>query len=62
MIDADLAEVYGMPGHAGLEMIFKHYGKYIRNRSRKDGGRFPEGLREAEAPAFSKDESSPGRL
>jgi integrase len=36
-----------MLGHTGLEMIFKHYGKFIRNRSRKDGGRFLEGLREA---------------
>jgi integrase len=38
-----------MLGHAGLDMIFKHYGKFIRNRSRKDGGRFLEGLKEAEA-------------
>ncbi len=37
-----------MLGHTGLEMIFKHYGKFIRNRSRKDGGRFLEGLKEAE--------------
>ena len=38
-----------MLGHTGLDMIFKHYGKFIRNRSRKDGGRFLEGLKEAEA-------------
>ena len=44
-----------MLGHTGLDMIFKHYGKFIRNRSRKDGGRFLEGLREAEA-------APPGRL
>jgi integrase len=37
-----------MLGHTGLEMIFRHYGKFIRNRSRKDGGRFLEGLKEAE--------------
>jgi integrase len=36
-----------MLGHNSLDMIFKHYGKFIRNRSRKDGGRFLEGLREA---------------
>jgi len=29
-------------------MIFKHYGKFIRNRARKDGGKFLEGLKEAE--------------
>jgi integrase len=38
-----------MLGHAGLDMIFRHYGKFIRNRSRKDGVRFLDGLREAEA-------------
>jgi integrase len=43
-----------MLGHAGLDMIFKHYGKFIRNRSRKDGGRFLEGLKEAEASANEK--------
>ena len=50
-----------MLGHAGLEMIFKHYGKYIRNRSRKDGGRFLEGLKEAEASAIGLDGNRPGR-
>ena len=50
-----------MLGHAGLEMIFKHYGKYIRNRSRKDGGRFLEGFKEAEASADGKDGSGDGR-
>jgi len=34
-----------MLGHGSLDMVFKHYGKYIRNRSRKDGGRFLEGLK-----------------
>jgi hypothetical protein len=43
-----------MLGHTGLDMIFKHYGKFIRNRSRKDGGRFLEGLKEAEASANGK--------
>jgi len=43
-----------MLGHTGLDMIFKHYGKFIRNRSRKDGGRFLEGLKEAEASADGK--------
>ena len=38
-----------MLGHTGLNMIFKHYGKFIRNRERKDGGKFLEGLKEAEA-------------
>jgi integrase len=51
-----------MLGHTSLDMIFKHYGKFIRNRSRKDGGRFLEGLKEAEASAFGKDGTSPGRL
>jgi integrase len=32
-----------MLGHSGLEMIFRHYGKFIRNRTRKDGGRFLRG-------------------
>jgi integrase len=43
-----------MLGHTGLEMIFKHYGKFIRDRSRRDGGRFLEGLRQAEASADGK--------
>ncbi len=37
-----------MLGHTGLNMIFRHYGKFIRNRARKDGGKFLEGLKEAE--------------
>jgi integrase len=43
-----------MLGHTSLDMIFKHYGKFIRNRSRKDGGRFLEGLKEAEASTDGK--------
>ncbi len=50
-----------MLGHTSLDMIFKHYGKFIRNRSRKDGGRFLEGLKEAEASADGKDGSGDGR-
>jgi len=40
--------------------IQEHYGKFIRNRSRKDGGRFLEGLKEAEASANGKDGNSAG--
>jgi integrase len=49
-----------MLGHTSLDMIFKHYGKFIRNRSRKDGGRFLEGLKEAEAcPPLGRTEAAP---
>lgn len=37
-----------MLGHARLDMIFGHYGKFIRNRSRRDGGRFLQAFTEAE--------------
>ena len=43
-----------MLGHTSLDMVFAHYGKFIRNRSRKDGGRFLEGLKEAEASVDGK--------
>jgi integrase len=43
-----------MLGHTSLDMIFKHYGKFIRNRSRKDGGRFLEGLKAAESAPDGK--------
>jgi integrase len=36
-----------MLGHTSLHMIFRHYGKFVRNRSRKDGARFLIGLEEA---------------
>ncbi len=36
-----------MLGHTSTEMLYRHYGKYIRNRMRKDGGRFLQGLQEA---------------
>ena len=36
-----------MLGHTSLHMIFRHYGKFVRNRSRQDGARFVKGLEEA---------------
>jgi integrase len=36
-----------MLGHTTLQMVFQHYGKFIRNRARKDGLRFTQGLAEA---------------
>jgi integrase len=36
-----------MLGHTTLQMVFQHYGKFIRNRARKDGGRFTQGMTEA---------------
>ena len=36
-----------MLGHTSTEMLHRHYGKFIRNRMRKDGGRFLAGLQEA---------------
>ena len=33
-----------MLGHTGPDMIYKHYGKFIRNRVQKDGARFLEGF------------------
>lgn len=48
-----------MLGHTGLNMIFRHYGKFIRNRARKDGGKFLEGIKEAEAcPAPGRTEAA----
>jgi integrase len=35
-----------MLGHTTLDMIFRHYGKFIRNRMRKDGARFLQGMEE----------------
>ena len=43
-----------MLGHTGLDMIFRHYGKFIRNRYRKDGKKFLEGLQDAEAAPDGK--------
>jgi hypothetical protein len=36
-----------MLGHTSLDMIFRHYGKFIRNRARRDGARFLKGFEEA---------------
>jgi len=36
-----------MLGHTTLNMIFRHYGKFIRNRMRRDGARFLKGFEEA---------------
>ena len=36
-----------MLGHTTLQMVFQHYGKFIRNRMRKDGVRFTQGMTEA---------------
>lgn len=36
-----------MLGHSTLQMVFQHYGKFIRNRMRKDGLRFTQGMTEA---------------
>jgi integrase len=36
-----------MLGHTTLQMVFQHYGKFIRNRARKDGLKFSQGLAEA---------------
>ena len=36
-----------MLGHTSLDMIFRHYGKFIRNRMRRDGARFLKGFEEA---------------
>lgn len=33
--------------HSTLQTVFQHYGKFIRNGMRKDGGRFLAGLQEA---------------
>jgi len=49
-----------MLGHSSLDMIFKHYGKYIRNRFRKDGGRFLEGLKEADVGYSGTIDQEPG--
>jgi len=36
-----------MLGHTTLQMVYQHYGKFIRNRMRRDGLRFTQGLAEA---------------
>ena len=37
-----------MLGHTSTEMLYRHYGKFIRNRIRRDGSKFLKGLEEAE--------------
>jgi integrase len=37
-----------MLGHTSTEMLYRHYGKYIRNRMRRDGMKFLAGLEEAQ--------------
>jgi integrase len=55
-----------MLGHTSTEMLYRHYGKYIRNRMRKDGGRFLQGLQDAgwgaELPALPTPDTSTTRL
>ena len=45
--ERDLLWAARMLGHTSTEMLCRHYGKYLRNRIRKDGGRFLPGLSEA---------------
>jgi len=41
-------------------MVFQHYGKFIRNRMRKDGVRFTQGMTEAElCPSVPKKPEGP---
>ena len=37
-----------MLGHTSTEMLYRHYGKFIRNRMRRDGAKFLQGFEEAE--------------
>lgn len=39
-----------MLGHESTAMLYRHYGKYVRNRMRRDGGRFLRGLEESGLP------------
>lgn len=40
-----------MLGHTSTDMLYRHYGKYIRNRMRRDGLKFVAGLEEANVGA-----------
>lgn len=40
-----------MLGHTSTDMLYRHYGKYIRNRMRRDGLKFLAGLEEANVGA-----------
>lgn len=37
-----------MLGHTNTEMLYRHYGKFIRNRMRRGGLRFLKGFQEVE--------------
>ena len=37
-----------MLGHTSTEMLYRHYGKFIRNRMRRDGAKFLKGFEEAD--------------
>ena len=37
-----------MMGHTSTEMLYRHYGKFIRNRMRRDGAKFLQGFEEAD--------------
>jgi len=39
-----------MLGHTSTEMLYRHYGKFIRNRMRRDGAKFLKGFEEAVFP------------
>jgi integrase len=39
-----------MLGHTSTEMLYRHYGKFIRNRMRRDGMKFLKGLEESGLP------------
>ena len=43
----DLLWVTRMLGHSSPQMVYRHYGKFVRNRMRRDGLRFTQGLQEA---------------
>ena len=47
-----------MLGHTSTEMLYRHYGKFIRNRMRRDGVRFLQGFEEAKVvPALPPGET-----
>jgi len=39
-----------MLGHTSTEMLYRHYGKFIRNRMRRDAVKFLKGLEESGLP------------
>jgi hypothetical protein len=44
----DLLWVALMLGHTSIEMPYLHYGKFIRNRMRRDGAKFLKGFEETD--------------